>query len=581
MKKILSFVIWNLIFIWNLSFGICHLSYAKEITILYTGETHAMLYPCSCPKEPDGGISRRATLIKQLKKQNPDTLVLDSGGFFAGGLLDEYTQNTELDIARTRVNLKAMELMQYDAVAVGDDEFNFGKEFLQEAIQNSNLEFLASNIASELFKPYIIKEVSGAKIGIIGVTTLQALPKAGGLKIIEPKIAIKKNIEELKKNGIDLVVLLSHLGEEEDLRLIEEIDGIDILITGHSVGKEEPLSKIKSTLFLRPAWQGRHLGKLSLTIQDNRIENYRIEDLRLSDKIKDDPEIVSVLPGCFSDANCKKKGFIGFCQDPGTVNSRCLFSESKKINLLIITPKACRVCETERLVGYLKAYFPGLSPTYLYYPDAKSHNMIKDLAIKGLPVFLLGKEIEKEKGFIKLKENLEKKGDFYLLKPEFSGMSYFLERKKINGKFDLFISLYDKSTPELLDVIEEFNPRVHFLAVQRQDKFDAVKGNLEVEECLRAVCVEKYEPQKFWDYISCRAKSIQSSWWEDCLKDRDIDKIRICSRGEEGIGLLKENISLNQELQIMFGPTYLLDNQEVFGSQGVPSKEDLKKILKK
>ena len=325
--------------------------FAKDVTILYTGETHAMLYPCSCPKEPDGGVGRRATLIKQLKKENPNTLVLDSGGFFAGGLLDEYTQNTELDIARTRVNLKAMELMQYDAVAVGDEEFNFGEEFLQEAIQNSNPAFLSSNIASKLFKPYIIKEVSGTKIGIIGVTTLQALPKAGGLEIIEPKIAIKKNIEELKKNGIDLVVLLSHLGEEEDLRLIEEIDGIDILITGHSVGKEEPLSKIKSTLFLRPAWQGRHLGKLSLTIQDNRIENYRIEDLRLSDKIKDDPEIVSVLPGCFSDANCKKKGFIGFCQDPGTVNSRCLFSEYKKINLLIITPKACRVCETERLVG--------------------------------------------------------------------------------------------------------------------------------------------------------------------------------------------------------------------------------------
>ena len=555
--------------------------FAKDVTILYTGETHAMLYPCSCPKEPDGGISRRGTLLKQLKKENPNTLVLDSGGFFAGGLLDEYTQNTELDIARTRVNLKAMELMQYDAVAVGDEEFNFGEEFLQEAIQNSNPAFLSSNIASKLFKPYIIKEVSGTKIGIIGVTTLQALPKAGGLKIIEPKIAIKKNIEELKKNGIDLVVLLSHLGEEEDLRLIEEIDGIDILIAGHSIGKEEPLSKIKSTLLLRPAWQGRHLGKLSLTIKDKRIENYKIEDLRLSDKIKDDPEIVSVLPGCFSDANCKKEGFVGFCQDPGTVNSRCLFSESKKINLLIITPKACRVCETERLVDYLKAHFPGLSPTYLYYPDAKSNKMIKDFTIKGLPVFLLGKEIEKEKGFVKLKESLEKKGDFYLLKPEFSGISYFLERKKINGKFDLFVSLYDKSTPELLDVIKEFGPEVHFLAVQQQDKLDAAKGNLEVEEYLRAVCVEKYEPQKFWDYISCRAKSIQSSWWEDCLKDRDIDKIRICSRGEEGIGLLKENISLNKELQIMFGPTYLLDNQEVFGSQGVPSKEDLKKILKK
>src|SRR4030042_1321919 len=116
--------------------------YAKEITILYTGETHAMLYPCSCPKEIDGGVSRRATLIKQLRKENPDALVLDSGSFFAGGLTDEYTQNAELDKARTQVNLKAIELMHYDALAIGDDELNFGKEFLLENLRKFNLNFL-------------------------------------------------------------------------------------------------------------------------------------------------------------------------------------------------------------------------------------------------------------------------------------------------------------------------------------------------------------------------------------------------------------------------------------------------------
>ena len=80
MKKIIIF-----------SFALCALCfafpcYAKEITIIYTGETHAMLYPCNCPKEPDGGVARRATLIKQLRKNYPDALLLDSGGFFAGVL---------------------------------------------------------------------------------------------------------------------------------------------------------------------------------------------------------------------------------------------------------------------------------------------------------------------------------------------------------------------------------------------------------------------------------------------------------------------------------------------------------------
>jgi hypothetical protein len=57
------------------------------------------------------------------------------------------------------------------------------------------------------------------------------------------------------------------------------------------------------------------------------------------------------------------------------------------------------------------------------------------------------------------------------------------------------------------------------------------------------------------------------------------DTIRTCARSEEGAGLLRENTALNKELKIMFGPTYLIDNQEIFSTQGIPSKEELRKIL--
>jgi len=560
---------------------------AQEITILYTGETHAMLYPCNCPKEPDGGVARRAALIKQLKKDNPDTLVLDSGGFFSGGLQDEYTQNTALDMQRAQVNLKAMELMQYDAVAIGDDEFNFGREFLQENIMKTNLVFLSCNISDAgrnpaLFRPYIIKEVAGKRIGIIGVTTLLAMQKASGIKFIEPRLAVKEAVSELKKNNTDIIILLSHLGESEDLNLIKDVEGIDILIVGHSRMKEDLFIKINHTLLLRPAWQGRRLGNLTLTIKDNKITNYKIEELRLSDKITYDPDILSILPRCFSDNNCKQEGLIGICQGPGTLKSQCEFSEASKVNLLIITTKLCNVCNTEGMVKYLKASFPGLATSYLYYPESPANKLISDFGIKALPVFLLGKEAEREKGFDKLKENLEIKGNFYMLKPQFSGIAYYLERKSIKGRLDSFISLYDKNTPALLDMLKEFNPLVHFLAIEKnKDKFEAQGGNLEVEEYLRSVCVQKYYPANFWDYISCRAKFINTSWWQDCLDKLDTDKISMCARGEEGKELLRKNIRLNNELQIIFGPAYLLDNQEIFASQGVPAKEEFKKIIKR
>lgn len=555
--------------------------FAKEITILCTGSTHAMLYPCSCPKEPDGGVSRRASLLKELRKDNPYTLVLDSGSFFAGGLMDEYTQNTQLDKQRTMVNLKALELMQYDALNITDNEFNFGREFLEEVMAKSNLTFLSSNIESEKILPYIIKEVAGIKVGIIGVTGLSSKEKLGGLKFIEPSKAVKQAVEKLKQEAASLIILLGSLNENEYLSLIEEIKGIDILITTHRPDKKESVSKIGSTIVLRPAWQGRRLGKLSLTIKDNKIIDYKAEELRLSDKIPDDPDINAILPRCFSDMNCKKKGLIGICQDAGTINAACLFSEPLKVNLSVIVPKDCSLCETKTVINYLNTLFPGLVVSYLYYPGRQADKLIKDFGIKGLPAYLLGKEIEKEKGFLSLRPNLQTKSNLYLLRPEVFGFSYFLNRKRIEGKLDLFISLYDKGTPALLEIVKEFNPALHFLAMKQQNSFDAKSGNPEVEEYLRSVCVKNYYPQKFWDYIICRSKSIDSSWWETCLENLDTAKIKTCAQDKEGEALLEENISLNKELEIMFGPTYLLNNLEVFATKGTPNKEDLKKIIKR
>lgn len=559
--------------------------YAGEVAIFYTGDTHGMLYQCSCPKEPDGGVARRAALVKQLRKGYPQALLLDSGNFFAGGLLDEYTQNTQLDMQRTKVALKAMELMKYDAVAIGPDEFNFGSDFLRENINESKLAFLSSNILAsgaaggDKILPYIIKEASGARLGIIAVTNPIAKQKAGGFNFLDLKDALQRLISELKGKA-DIIVVLSNLSEEDNLSLASDIGSIDILIGGHSQ-KEARERKVGSTLFLNSSWQGRKLGVLSLNLSEGRIENYKVELLRLSDKIKNDQEIENILPVCFSDLNCKKEASIGVCQNPGALNARCQFSEASKIKLLILNTSDCQTCYTETTVNLLKTQFPGIEVSYL--SDKKASALIKKLSISSLPAYLLGKEIEKEKNFSLLKPSIELKGDFYLLKPQVSGVSYFLNREKIKGRLDLFISLYDKSTPELLDAIKDFNPEVHFLAVEEKGKFDAAGGGLEVEEYLRAVCIQKDYPAEFFNYITCRSRDKESSWWDDCASKSNIDteKVRTCARGEKGALLLKENISLNKKLQVMFGPTYLVDNQEIFGSKGVPKKEDLKKLFKR
>ena len=561
-------------------------SYAKDITLIYSGETHGMIYPCNCPIEPDGGIARRATLVKELRKEYPNSLLLSTGGSFAGGQLDQYSQNAELDKQRTLINVEARDMMKYDAVAVGDDEFNFGKEFLLNIVAKSNVPYLSANVKEGKILPYVIKEVNGIKVGITALTPSTAKQRAEDIQYLDPKESLKNAVKELKAKGANIIVFISDFEEDENVKLIEglvkDIKGIDVVITGQSlIYKGELPTKRGDTLFLRPTWEGRRLDKAILTIKDNKIVDYKVEDIRLSDKIADDPDILNILPRCFSDANCKKEGLTGSCQNAGAMNAACAFSEPNKINLTIVTLKNCVTCETDTFTGYLKKLFPGLVVNYLYYPEGNANDIIKKSGSDALPIYLLAKNVQDERNFSVIKDLLEIKGDYYLAKPELAGVGYFINRPATKGTLDIFLSLFDKDMSETLSVLREFNPKIHFLVLYANNAFDALKGNIEIEEDLRAVCVQKHYPKKFWDYIICRSKNIDSSWWDSCLTGVNMDKIKACARGPEGQELLKNNSKINKELRVMTGPTYLMDNNEIFASRGVPSKEELKKVLKR
>jgi 5'-nucleotidase len=573
---LLSAVFWLLLSVLCLaSFG-----YAQEVTILYTGQTHAMLYPCSCPIQQDGGVSRRATLVKELRKKYPGLLLLDCGNFTAGGQMDEYTQNIQLDMQRSEVNYKALELMRYDAVGIGAEEFNFGREFFLKNTKKTSPVYLSANLDTDKVTPYIIKDSDGVKIAIIGLTGLSANQKSEGLKINAPN-QIADLVSRLKNAGVPVVILLSTQGESEDLKLISKIKGIDIIFVGDRPLKSEAMAKIDATFILRPTWQARKLGKLTLKIQDGKLFDCVVEELPLSDKFNDDSDIGRILPRCYADVNCKGENLAGICQNPGTLNAACLFVKPNKVDLFMINLKDCVTCNPEPVIKLLKNKFPGLVIKNLDYPSLAAKKMIKDLSLQMLPAYIFTRSVENEDNFQSLKNDLQLINDFYLFKPQASGASYFLNQEIKPGKLDLFFSIFQKDTAELLAAVREFNPSLHFLAVEKDKGFDAKYGALEIEEYLRGSCVQKYNPEKFWDYLICRSKNINSVYWEDCLSPADILSVKRCARGPEGIGLLRENIKLNKKLQIMFGPTYLLDNQEVFSFLRVPPKEELRQILKK
>ena len=553
--------------------------YAKDVTVLYTGQTHAMLYSCSCPIYPEGGIGRRATMVKQLRKKYPDLLLLDCGAFTAGGQLDEYTQNIQLDMQRSEVNYKALELMRYDAVGISPDEFNFGREFFLKNARKNNPAYLSVNLDTDKVVPYIIKNSGGIKIAIIGLTSLSANQKAEGLKI-NPSAQISGLVSRLKSDGAQVLIVLSTQGESEDLKLISKVKGIDIIFTGYRPLKSEVISKVEETFILRPSWQGRKLGKLTLKIENGRLSNCRVEELSLSDQLRNDPDIAAILPGCYSDVDCKAGNLRGICENPGALNAACFFAKPNRVNLFVINARDCVTCNVEPVLNLLRGKFPGLAIKNLDYPGKAAQKMIKYLSLESLPAYVFPKSVETEDNFDSFKNDLQLINDFYVLKPQVSGMSYFLKREVKRGNFDLFFSIFDKDTDLLLTTLKEFDPRLHLLLIEKDGNFRAKNGIAEVEESLRAVCVQKYYPQKTWDYLICRSKNIHSSYWEDCLGGVDVSKVKSCARTAEGINLLRENISLSKQLQISSGPGYLLNNQEIFSSRGVPGKEEFRKILK-
>ena len=276
---------------------------AAEITILYTGETHSALFPCDCPVEPFGGVARRATAIQEIREKEKEILLLDAGGVFAGGIYDEYVRGDELDQKRTRANLDAMRLMGYDAICLGDEELNFGLDFLIG--QTFNFAFLSGNAVyansgTLLLKPYLIKEVKGVKVAVLSMTTPETSTgefkkQAEDLQFLEPVSALKKYVHEVKSKS-DIIIVLSHLGEELSVKAAESIPEINVLINAHRKLSQKPYRKIKNALVLQFNFQARKLGKLTLNIdRDANIKDYTVVEIPLSEKNEDDRQIAALL----------------------------------------------------------------------------------------------------------------------------------------------------------------------------------------------------------------------------------------------------------------------------------------------
>jgi hypothetical protein len=290
----------------------------KELTIIYTAETHGMIDQCDCPEHPDGGIYRRATLIDSISQEmNGNILVLDGGGCFAGGMDDQYTMGDDLDKERTLINIKGLAKMDYAAVCIGEDEFRFGINFLNEIRAHNRIPFLSCNLlykdTDKLFaEPYIIKKINGVDVGIIGVTTTELATgeysnQVQDLKVEDPIIQVEKYVKLLKEKA-DVIVLLSHLGDDETKELVKKVQGLDIVLNAHRWKKSDFKEKIKGTLITQFNYQGKKIDRIDVKLNEkNKITSTDVQEVAVAHELEGDPELTALVTSFRENVDLTKK----------------------------------------------------------------------------------------------------------------------------------------------------------------------------------------------------------------------------------------------------------------------------------
>jgi 5'-nucleotidase len=218
----------------------------SDITILYTNDTHARLDPF-----PDnavefaglGGIARRASLVKKIRNRERNVLLLDAGDVFQG--------TPWFDLYGGEVDLKLMTEMGYDAMTIGNHEFDRGPDGFAEAAQKAGFPVIASNydVRNTPMNPFVrrllVKEFEGFRVGIFGLgIRLDGVVPAGlsgDVQYRDPAAWANGMVNSLRDfHKCDYIICLSHLGyrydddQIDDLKLARQVPGIDLIIGGHT-----------------------------------------------------------------------------------------------------------------------------------------------------------------------------------------------------------------------------------------------------------------------------------------------------------------------------------------------------------
>ena len=298
------------------------------VTVLATTDTHGNLLPYDYfTRQPSPrGLAGIATLVEGVRRETPNTLLVDCGDTIQGSpLVSEY--ESERREGKTRAPepmMLAMNAIGYDAMTVGNHEYNFGLEALRSARAAARFPWLSANTETggslPPFAPYLVKSVAGVRIAVIGLTT-PVIPQwekpenIRGLSWLPPELALKRALTAVQAEHPDLILVAIHgglgrdpetgvafpnesPGENPVWSLAERFPQLTAVIFGHT-HRSEPGRRVNGVLLVQPRNWGMELARLDIALEREPGGRFKVVSaesrlLPVTPETQPDPRIVAI-----------------------------------------------------------------------------------------------------------------------------------------------------------------------------------------------------------------------------------------------------------------------------------------------
>lgn len=332
------------------------------LTILHTNDVHARLMQfdkagetCDAQEafkgECFGGVARRATQIEEIRKENGNCILVDAGDEFLGTLFfTKYKGNAIQHF---------MNELGYQAMVVGNHEFDEGPAVLADFIRGAEFPVLGANVDTSndphlkgLIKPYVVLDVGDERIGILGYTLEDVVNiSKPGSKVVSryAKESVVAALKQLEKRNVNKIIALSHVGFESDKEIASQVEGIDVIVGGHThtlLSNSDPSAAGPYPVVIPSptgdpvlvvsafAW-GKYLGRLDVIFdKEGVLTSWKGNPILLDASVREDPRVRIEVEKLNQPLLALEKEVVGRTKADLVAGPFCRFEECNLGNLI-------------------------------------------------------------------------------------------------------------------------------------------------------------------------------------------------------------------------------------------------------